>query len=112
MIFSYDTSPPNLNECVPRTHDKLSFTAKKSLPASGPAIDVWPVKYPDTVIRGSVGSPWILNRELRSPSDVWGLFTRAPNWRTYVNRSWLNIVELSVHVSVAFRLCCFQLKSR
>jgi hypothetical protein len=49
------------------------------LPASGPAIDVCPVKKPETESLGSVGSPWIVNFELRSPSEVVGLLMRPPN---------------------------------
>ena len=90
----------------------LSRIDQKSLPASGPAIAVWPVKNPVTVKRGRVGSPWILKFEPRSPSDDVGLLTRPPYWRVYVNFNWLIIVGLTVQVSPAFRLCCFHLKSR
>ena len=70
------------------------------------------MKYPVTVSRGSVGSPWTVKVEFRSPSDVVGRLTRAPNCRTYVARNWLIVEAFTVQVSLRFTLCWVQAKSR
>ena len=59
-----------------------------------------------------MGTPWIVKFELRSPSEVVGLLMRPPNWRMYVARNWLMVVELRVSVLARLTLCWLQVKSR